>query len=191
MKSMSGEAIGKEIARQPLHLLGHLQAGHALAHERLVNVEMKEAHLGVGDLGERLAVDPAQLQEGDERKARAQDRGGVAQRLEIVVAQRIQLVQRQPDARPKAIDQRGLETGLGGSIVERVLRASVRAEESLDVGVGQTPLLAGSANLVEAVSALAQPGDDARMRHGGRRPRAAAAQLGDNARVGPALESRR
>ena len=46
----------EQVAREVLHLLGHLQAGHALAHERLVHVEVEQAHLGVGDLGERLPV---------------------------------------------------------------------------------------------------------------------------------------
>ena len=51
-----------------LHLLGHLEAGHALTHQRLVHVDVEEPHLGVGDLRERLPVHAAELQEGDDGK---------------------------------------------------------------------------------------------------------------------------
>ena len=54
----------QQLAREPLHLLGHLEARHAVAHQRLVHVDVEQAHLGVGDLGQRLAVDAHELQEG-------------------------------------------------------------------------------------------------------------------------------
>ena len=40
-----------QLAHQLLHLLGDLHARHALAHQRLVHVQMDQAHLRVGDLG--------------------------------------------------------------------------------------------------------------------------------------------
>ena len=46
--------------------------GDARAHQRLVHVEVKQPHLGVGDLRHRLAVDAHELEQGDEREARAQ-----------------------------------------------------------------------------------------------------------------------
>ena len=60
----------QHLAREALHLLGDLDAGHALAHQRLVHVEVEQAHLGVGDLGDRLPVHAQQLQEGAQREAR-------------------------------------------------------------------------------------------------------------------------
>ena len=60
----------QQVARQALHLLGHLEAGHAVADQRLVDVEVEQPDLGVGDLGERLAVDAHELQERDQREAR-------------------------------------------------------------------------------------------------------------------------
>ena len=85
---MIGERERQQLAREPLHLLGHLQPGDAVAHQRLVHVEVEQAHLGVGDLGERLAVDADELQEGDEREAGGEHGGGVAQQLEVVLGQR-------------------------------------------------------------------------------------------------------
>ena len=64
----------QQLAREALHLLGHLEPGHAVAHQRLVDVEVEQPHLGVGDLGERLAVDAHELQERDEREARRRAR---------------------------------------------------------------------------------------------------------------------
>ena len=49
------------------------------------DVEVEEADLGVGDAGERLAVDAHELEEGDEREARLQRGGDVAQQLEVVL----------------------------------------------------------------------------------------------------------
>ena len=85
MKSMSGEASGSRSRAEPLHLLGHLQARDALTHERLVHVEVEEAHLGVGDLSQRLTVDAQELQEGDQREAGLEHRRDVAERLDVVV----------------------------------------------------------------------------------------------------------
>ena len=59
----------QEIARQVLHLLGHLQAWDAVAHQRLVHVEVEQAGLGVGDLGQRLSIHARELEERDQREA--------------------------------------------------------------------------------------------------------------------------
>ena len=80
----------QQLAREALHLLGHLQAGDAVAHERLVDVEVEQAHLGVGDLRERLPVDAHELQEGDEREAGGEHRGDVAQELQVVLAEALE-----------------------------------------------------------------------------------------------------
>ena len=75
----------QQLARQALHLLGHLQPGHAVAHQRLVDVEVEEPHLGVGDLRQRLAVDAHELQERDQREAGGEHGGDVAQQLQVVL----------------------------------------------------------------------------------------------------------
>ena len=75
----------QQLAREPLHLLGHLEVRHAVVDQRLVHVEVEEADLGVGDPRERLAVDAHELEEGDEREAGLQRRGDVAQQLEVVL----------------------------------------------------------------------------------------------------------
>ena len=89
-----------------------------------MHVDVEQAHLGVGDLGERLPVDARELEEGDEREARVEHRGrrsgapGCPRRENSST-----LALRQADAGPEALDQRGLEPGLPGGVVERV-RAS-------------------------------------------------------------------
>jgi hypothetical protein len=74
----------QQVTREVFHLLGHLQAGHAVAHERLVDVEVEEARLGVGDLGERLPVHARELEERDQREAGVQHRRDVAERLHVL-----------------------------------------------------------------------------------------------------------
>ena len=111
--SMIGEASGSSSRGEPLHLLGHLEPGDAVAHQRLVHVEVEQAHLGVGDLGQRLAVDAHELQEGDEREAggehgrRRSAAAGGRPRSEAWSRRRAEA-----DRLPDALDQGGLEPGL-------------------------------------------------------------------------------
>ena len=70
----------QDVGGQLPHLLRHLQLRHRVADQRLVDVEVEEPHLGVGDAPHRLHVDAHQLQEGDEREAGGEDAGAVAQR---------------------------------------------------------------------------------------------------------------
>ena len=181
----------QQVARQALHLLRHLQSGHSLAHQRLVHVQVEQAHLGVGDLGQRLPVDPAELEERDQREAGLEHRRDVAQRLEVLVRDGIERRGGQADAGPEALDQRLLEAGLVGRVGEGAPRLLVVAEERLDVAVGQPALPARLADVLEPVPARPQPRDDAGVRHGGRRPLAAAVHLRDHAAVGPATKRRR
>src|SRR3954469_12286485 len=46
----------------------------AVAHERLVDVEMEQPHLGVGDPRDRQPVDADELEERDEREPRGEHR---------------------------------------------------------------------------------------------------------------------
>ena len=85
--SMIGEASGSISRARPCISSAISRPGHAVAHERLVDVEVEQPHLGVGDLGERLPVDADELQERDEREARRQHGGDVAQELQVVLAE--------------------------------------------------------------------------------------------------------
>ena len=108
----------QQVAREVLHLLGHLQPGHAVAHQRLVHVDVEQAHLGVGDLRERLPVDAHELEEGDEREARVEHRRDVAQRLGVLVGQVVQLARSGSRRSTRSARQRGLEAGLVGDVVD-------------------------------------------------------------------------
>ena len=52
-----------------------------------MDVEVEEAHLGVGHLRERLPVDAHELQQRHEREAGREHHGDVAQQLEVVVGE--------------------------------------------------------------------------------------------------------
>jgi len=51
----------EQVAREALHLLRHLEVVDALVDQRLVDVEVEELDLGVGDLRECLPVDADEL----------------------------------------------------------------------------------------------------------------------------------
>ena len=172
----------EQLAGQALHLLGDLQARDAVAHQRLVHVEMEEADLGVGDLGERLAVHPDDLQEGDEWEAGRQDGGDVAQELHVLVGEVLDRVGAEPDRRVDPLDQRRLEAALGGGLIQRVGLSRGR-EQVLDIGERQRPTLARAVDLLQRVAAVAQAGDDPRVRGGRQGP--AAVVLWDQAVAGP------
>jgi len=184
---MSRRGQRQQVAGQVAHLLGHLQARHALAHQGLVHVDVEEAHLGVGDLGHGLAVDAAELQEGDEREAGIEHRGHVAERLDVLLGLVLDRGRREADAGPEAPDQLGLEPGGVRGVAEPARLLAVR-EELLHEAVRQAPLARCLADLLEGVAALPQAGDDAGVRGRGRGPVAGAVDLGDHARLGPALQ---
>ncbi len=80
----------EDLAREPLHLLGDLHARDARAHQRLVHVQVDQAHLGVGDLGDRLPVDAHQLQERGQGQARVEHRRAVFEDLHVFVGEPVQ-----------------------------------------------------------------------------------------------------
>ena len=101
----------EQVAREPLHLLRHLEVVDALVDQRLVDVEVEELDLGVRDPRQRLPVDAHELEEGDEREAGVQRRGDVAQQLEVVLGDLAEGRHREADGAPDALDQRRLEAG--------------------------------------------------------------------------------
>ncbi len=109
----------EQVRGHALHLLGDLEPRHAVAHQRLVHVEVEELDLGVGDLRQRLPVHAHELQEGDEREARVEHRGHVAQELEVLLADLLERLGREARRRPDPLDQRRLEPGVLGRLRER------------------------------------------------------------------------
>ena len=79
--SMIGAAQRQQLGREVRELLGDVQHGRAVADHRLVDVEVEELDLGVGDLRQRLPVDAHELQEGDERQPGVEHRAEAAQQL--------------------------------------------------------------------------------------------------------------
>ena len=147
-------------AREVLHLLSHLQAGHALADQGLMHVDVEEAHLGVGDLSQRLSVHAAELQEGHEREARRQHRGRVLQGLNILFAEVLEALRGKAEAGPVALDQGGLQSGGLRRVLQRVPALGRLREQLLHEAVGQPALLGGLTDLVERVPAITQPHHD-------------------------------
>ena len=92
---MSGEVRGSRSPASPSISSAISRPGTPFAHQRLVDVEVEQAHLGVGDLRQCLTVDPGELQKGDEGKARVQDRGDVAERLGVLVVELLEARGRQ------------------------------------------------------------------------------------------------
>ena len=107
----------QEVARQALHLLGHLERVDALADQRLVDVEVEEAHLGLGDLADRLRVHPDQLQQRDQGEAGAKHVGDPLHRDQVLVVERALDRGRRSEQRHHPLDQRFLEAGLLGGLL--------------------------------------------------------------------------
>ena len=68
----------QQLGREVRELLGDVQHGRAVADHRLVDVEVEELDLGVGDLRERLPVHAHELQERDQRQPGVQHRAEAA-----------------------------------------------------------------------------------------------------------------
>jgi len=178
----------QRLAREPLHLLGHLEAGDAVADERLVHVEMEEADLGVGDLSEGLAVDADQLQEGHEREAGGEHRGDVAQQLQVVLGEPLEPVGGEAEGGPDALDQRGLEPGALGRLLEGH-RGLGTGQQVLHVAVGEPAGARRAPDGLERRAAPAQPRHDPRVGDRGGRPAPVAQR--DDAVADPAAQGRR
>ena len=67
---MNGAANGSTSRASPSISSAISTPGTPVAHQRLVDVEVEQPHLGVGDLRHRLPVDAHQLQERRQRESR-------------------------------------------------------------------------------------------------------------------------
>ncbi len=176
----------EQLSAEVLHLLGHLEPGDPLAHERLVHVHVEQPHLGVGDLGERLAVHARQLQEGHQRQAGGEHGGALAEHLEVGVGDAT-LGRGEAHGRVDPLDQRRLEAGAARRLLERVAPVG-GGQELLDVAEGQSAAVAGRPDIGDRVSAGAQASDDPCL--GGRRRCPGALVLRQQALPHPATQRR-
>ena len=173
--------------RQPLHLLGHLERRDPVVDQRLVDVEMEQPDLGLGDLADRLRVDPYELEQGDEREAGAEDARHLLDRLDVLVGEAVLERRRGPEQGHQPLDQRLLEPGLRGDLGGRMGPAGL-GEQVLYVAEREAALAHGLAELLERVPALAQSGDDPGLRR--RRARPAAVAKREHPGGHPALQGR-
>ncbi len=120
--------LREEVAREALHLLGHLERVDALGDQRLVDEEVEQAHLGLGDLADRLRVDADELEQGDEREAGVEDRGDPLHRLDVLLGQRALHRGRSSEEAHDAIDQLLLEARHLGRLA---CASSVRSERGI------------------------------------------------------------
>ena len=154
-----------------------------------MDVDVEQAGLRVGDPREGLAVDPDQLDERDQRETRREDLGDVVQRAHVVLGEVLGPAGREADARPDPLDQRGLQADLLGRLLEGDRRGPIGREEVFHEAVGEPPLVARAAQLLERMAALAQARHDPGVGGRGRSPALlVAAVLGDHAGLCPALE---
>jgi hypothetical protein len=131
------------VSRQVPHFLGHLQLGDAVADQRLVDVEVEQPHLGVGDAADRLHVYTDQLQEGDQWEARCQHPGAEPQGDGVLGGEVALAALRRPHHHQDPLDQLGLEPGFAGDHRDRDL-ALVFGEELFGEAEGEPTLAAGA-----------------------------------------------
>ena len=160
----------QDVAGQLADFLRHLELGDGVADQRLVDIEVEEADLGVGDPADRLDVDAHQLQEGDEREAGGEDAGAVPHRADVLGAEEPLAAERGAEDDEDPLDQLRLETGLLRDLLDRDLLLVAAGEELLGEAEGEAALAARFLQLLERVAALAHPGDDARLGGRGRGP---------------------
>ena len=182
-----GSGEREHLAGDRVHLLGGLHAGRARAHQRLVDIEVKQAHLGVGDPGHRLPVDAHELQQRDEREAGVEHRVDVAQQLDLVLGDGVGVLGAEPEPVDQPLDQRLVEPGLARGLADRH-PLLIGREQLLEEAEGEPSLLGGAGDVGQRVTALAHPGHDPGGPDRGRRPLAVV--LGDQPALDPAAQRR-
>ena len=184
--SMIGEASGSSSRARPSISSAISRPGDAVAHQRLVDVEVEEPHLGVGDLRQRLAVDAHELQEGDEREAGARARRRRSAAAQVVVGELVARRRGKPDRRSGSARSAPARGPISVAPPPRaVCSLRGRREQVLDVArrrAGRRPWPAGS------------PRASARARAGARRsargrPRPASSRRGRRGAPRPSAPS--
>ena len=188
MYSISGVGDRQQVGGQAAHLLRHLQRRHPVLDQRLVDVEVEEADLGVGHLADRLGVDPDELQEGDQREARVEHLGAVPHRPQVLLVQPALPTHRGAEQRHQPLDQLGLEPGPLGGLLPAVAPLG-DPEQVLGVAEGELAPPGGLLDRLQRVAALAHPRHHPGL--GRRGPGPAAVRDRDDPLLGPALQGRR
>ena len=89
MYSISGAVSGSRSRARPSISSAISSGVDALADQRLVDVEVEEPHLGLGDLADRLRVDADELQQRDQREARPRAPPAMSlDRLDVLLVER-------------------------------------------------------------------------------------------------------
>ena len=149
----------QQVAREVLHLLGHLEARG----RRRASAARARRGGTAASRRRRSATSPAHRRARAGGRRRAGSRRRAPRRCSAAPARRPASGRRaplgQPDARPDPLDERRLEPGLLGDVVERA-RLAVVGEQVLEEAVREPALLARRADLLERVPALAQARDD-------------------------------
>ena len=123
MYSISGEVIGSRSRASPSISSAICERVDALADQRLVDVEVEEPHLRLGDLADRLRVDPDELQQRDEREPGLQHVADPLHRDDVLLVERPLERGRGPQQRHHPLDQRLLEPGALGRLAAGERRA--------------------------------------------------------------------
>ncbi len=178
----------QQLRGHPLHVLGHLERRHPVADHRLVDEQVEEPHLRLGDLAARLRVDADELEQRDQREAVAERARHPLERGDVLVADPVRQGHRRAEQRHHPLDQILLDADdrrrLGAGVAPRRRRQQV-----LDGAEGEAAVADCAADLAQGVAALAHPGDDPRL---GGRPRGPLAALElEDPLVRPALQGRR
>ena len=105
---MSGEASGSRSRARSSISSAICEAGHALAHQRLVHVDVEQAHLGVGDLGERLPVHAQSWRKATSGKPASSTEADVVERLHVLVGE---LLEPRAGAGRSLVQKRSISAG--------------------------------------------------------------------------------
>jgi hypothetical protein len=157
--------------RQCLELLGDLEAGDAVAQQGLVDVEVDEAHLGVGHLRERLTVDARELLERLERQPRVEDRRHVVEEHEVALGDALERLRAEAEGQVQPGDERRLEARPARGLLEADVPLGVGGwQQVVEVADGEAPRGGRVADLGRRAAAVAQARDHPRVGDRGRRP---------------------
>ena len=107
--------------------LSQLRGRQAGAAQPLVDMEVEEAKLSLGDSAEGVGVDPNKLDQRRFRQSTVQRRSKRTERVHVIIVQRI-AARAEAGGLPEAADQRDVGTGLLGRFLEGVHGEAARGE---------------------------------------------------------------
>src|SRR5215207_2125252 len=160
----------EEVSRESLHLLRHLKRVDPLPDEGLVDVQVEQPHLRLGDLANRLGVDPDELEQRHQWKPCPQDVPDVLHRHDVLLVEGSLEGGGRTQQRHHPLDQGLLEARPLRRFQTRHVALAPR-KEVLDVAERQTAFANRAAQLGERMPPFAQPAHDPGLsRRGGGPP---------------------